>query len=558
VTLPHGRKDPGLVGCEVGGPGTRVWVNDPWPPDRLCPGDPADITFTLVKWDSPPGTPINPEDLVAVQVYAGFGKTYYFRFVDYSDGAQIACDGPSTAGNTVFVARFNEVRSGLGWRPDTVHCQTCAAVTVLVTRTAVGTPLAGATAVALVPGHPYQGTTGADGTAALVDTSNRNCVPAGGVAVQASADRYQDKSVGVQVPDSGAVEVALALDCTPVKGKIIDTTGSGVPGAVVMLRDANQNVLLDENGNQFLATTAADGSFAFSCVSHGFVQVWTLADPSQVNHTQVIGPPGWTNVMIVIQQPTCGNLIGQVIDADTQRPIADATVTESFGQQLPTDASGGFRFDCVRPAGPDTVYATAPRYRAGSAQGIVPTAGDSGPVLIRLTPIVIVSFQIQLSWGATPYDLDSHLSGPDTEHFGNPARFHCYRLARTPVTYVTLDGDVTTGGGPETITIERKPPGAGGQFVAGDYHYWVHDYTGPTFVDSLAKVAISAVDDQQALTQIASYDVTAAVGYPTNATPYDLWHVVDFTLDANGIITRTDVQTFVQCASLQVCSDTVL
>ncbi len=50
----------------------------------------------------------------------------------------------------------------------------------------------------------------------------------------------------------------------------------------------------------------------------------------------------------------------------------------------------------------------------------------------------------------------------------------------------------------------------GGQFVAaGDYHYWVHDYTGPTFIDSAASVAISAVDGQGALTLIASYDVTA-------------------------------------------------
>jgi uncharacterized protein YfaP (DUF2135 family) len=560
VNLPHGRKDPGLVACEVGGPGTRVWVGDPWPPDPICPGDPADITFTLVKvvdgTPAAPGTPIISRDFVLVMITGRGNVTYFFNVHGGSSGAEIGCDGLNfrDPGN-LFFAEFNEVRSGLGWRPAAVQCQTCAAVTVLVTGAAAGTPLAGATAVALVPGHPYQGTTGADGAAALVDTSNRNCVPAGGVAVQASADRYQDKSIGVQVPDSGAVEVALALDCTLVKGKIVDTTGSGVPGAVVILRDANQNVLVDQNGNQFLTTTAADGSFAFNCVSHGFVQVWTLADTSQVNHTQVIGPPGWTNVTIVIQQPTCGNLIGQVIDAGTQNPIAGATVTESFGQQMPADATGRFRFECVRPAGPDTVYATADGYQPGSAQGIVPTTGDSGLVTIKLTPITTMAFQIRLTWGATPYDLDSHLSGPDSEHGG---RFHCYYQAMTPVTYVSLDHDVKTGSGPETTTITRKPPGTGGQFVAGDYHYWVHDYTGPTFIDSNAQVAISAVDDQGALTQIATYDVTAATDYPTNATPYDLWHVVDFTLDANGTITRTDVQTFVQCGVPVPCPTMVL
>jgi uncharacterized protein YfaP (DUF2135 family) len=562
VTLPHGRKDPGLVTYEVGGPGTRVWVCGPFPAGYPAyPGDdPAERIFTLVKLDgrapAPPGTPINPEDLVAVQINSNLGNTYYFRVASESDGAEVRGDGQLTEPDVfpIFVAEFNEVRSGLGWRPAAVQCQTCAAATAVVTRSADGTPITGATAVALVPNHPYQGTTGADGRAALADTSGRTCVPAGGVAVQASADRYQDKSVSVLVPDSGAVEVPIALDCTPVSGTIVDTTGGGVPGVVVMLRDANQAVLLDENGKPFLATTAADGSFAFSCVRHGFVQVWTLADPSQVNHTMVIGPPGWTNVTIIIQQATCGNLVGQVIDADTQGPISGAEVTESNGQRMPTDGSGGFRFECVRPAGPDTVYATDPGYQTGYAQGIVPTAGDSAPVIIKLTPVTTVAFQIRLTWGATPYDLDSHLSGPDQAG----GRFHCYFDDMAPVSYVSLDQDVKTGYGPETITIERTPPGAGGQFVAGDYHYWVHDYTGPTFIDSDATVAISAVDGQGALTQIASYDVTAAAGYQTNATPYDLWHVVDFTLDANGTITRTDVQTFVECAGLQVCYDTVL
>jgi Carboxypeptidase regulatory-like domain len=553
VTLPHGRKDPGLVTYEVGGAGTRVWACGPFGAGYPAyPGDdPAERIFTLVKLDgrapAPPGTPINPEDLVAVQINSNRGNTYFFRVADASDGAEVGGDGLTVDDlSTMFIAEFNEVRSGLGWRPEFVQCQTCAAVTAVVTRAASGTPITGAAAVALVPGHPYQGTTGADGRAALADTSNRTCVPAGGVAVQASADRYQDKSVSALVPDSGAIEVAIALDCTPVKGTIVDTTGGGVPGAVVMLRDANQNVLLDEHGNPFLATTAADGSFAFNCVSHGFVQVWTLADPSQVNHTSVIGPPGWTNVTIVIPQPTCGNLVGQVIDASTQAPISTAGVTESFGQQTPTDASGGFRFVCVRPAGPDTVYATARGYQPGYAQGIVPTAGDSAPVIIKLTPIPTVAFQIRLTWGADPQDLDSHLSGPDIEHGG---RFHCYYDTTSanhmqPVSYVSLDQDIKTGHGPETITIECTPP-TGGQFVAGDYHYWVRDYTGPTFLDSNAQVAICAVDSQGALTQIASYDVTAAAGYATNAPPYDLWHVVDFTLDANGTITRTDVQTFV-------------
>jgi hypothetical protein len=552
VTLPHGRKDPGLITYESGGAGTRVWVSGPFPPASPYPGDnPIERTFTLVKLNgrtpAPPGTPINHQDLVAVQINSNLGNTYYFRAASESDGAAVLGDGQLTEPDVfpIFVAEFNEVRSGLGWRPATVQCQTCAAVTAVVTRSATGTPITGATAVALVPSHPYQGTTGTDGRAALIDTSNRNCVPAGGVAVQASADRYQDKSVSVQVPDSGAIEVPVALDCTQVAGKVVNAAGSGIPGLAVMLRDANGNALLDESGNAFLTTTAADGSFVFNCVGHGFVQVWTPADPSQVNHVQTIGPPGWTNVTITILA-TCGNLVGQVIDANRQASVPGVPVTAAGGQQATTDASGGFRFDCMRPAGPNTVVATPlGGYQPGYGLGVVPALGDSAAVIIKLTPIVATEIQITLTWGAQPSDLDSHLSGPNQA--GD--RFHCFFVDKTPVPYVTLDLDVTTGFGPETIIIGQTPPATGGQFVAGDYHYWVNDYSGATtsFAGSLASVSL-AVASNSGLTQIAHYDVAAATGDPTSG----LWHVVDFTLDVNGNVTRTDVQAFVAGNSAKV------
>jgi hypothetical protein len=541
VVLPHSGKCDRLVTYEVGGPGTSVWVSGPFPPGYPgYPGDdPAERIFSLDKLiggvPAPAGTPINSGDSVHVRISSNRGNTYFFRVADGSSGAGVGGDGVDSRDPAiVFVAEFNEVRPGLGWRPAPVQCQTCAAVTALVTRAADGTPIAGATAVAQVPGHPYQGTTGANGQAALLDSSNRNCVPAGGVTVQASADRYQDKSVSVQVPGSGAIQVAIALDCTQVAGKVVDAAGNGIPGQVVMLRDANRNVLLDENGNPFVTNTAGDGSFVFNCVSHGYVQVWTLADPSQLNHTSTIGPPGWTNVVIVIQQATCGNLVGQVIDASTLGPISGAQVTESGGRQTPTGTNGDFQFVCVRPAGPNTVWATDPPiYQPGSALGVVPSAGNSAPVIIKLNrAAAIVAIQIRLAWGVQPSDLDSHLSGPDQAG----GRFHCFWVDKTPVPYVVLDHDVTTGSGPETITISQ----AVGQFVAGDYHYWVHNYTATTFAGSDASVSVATVDAQGVLTQIAHYDVTAATGDPT----LGLWHVVDFSLDVLGTVVRTDVQAF--------------
>ena len=146
----------------------------------------------------------------------------------------------------------------------------------------------------------------------------------------------------------------------------------------------------------------------------------------------------------------------------------------------------------------------------------------------------MAEIQIRLDWGTQPSDLDSHLAGPD----GAGTRFHCFFVNRTPVSFVDLDSDDTTSFGPETITIRRSPAGTG-QFVAGDYHYWVHNYSMTTFAGSNATVAISSADAQGALTMISTYSIANATGSLTNG----LWHVVNLTIDANGNVTRADIET---------------
>lgn len=547
VLLPPRRRSDRLVGYEVGGPGAAVYVSGPFPAGYPAyPGDdPAERIFTVVKMSggapAPVGTAINNGDRVVLRINSNRGKIFFFRVVSGQTGAEVHGDGTSAGqAGTVFTAEFNEVRSGLGWRPPSpITCQSCARITARVTRAPAGTrPIPATSVVAHIPGNPYQGFTGFDGRAALLDALGRNCVPAGAVQLEASANRHKTKTVTAAVPVAGAIEVPIQLDCTQVAGKVVDGAGSGVPGVPVLLRDANRNLLTDEDGNPYFTTTAADGSFVFNCVQHGFVQVWTTADPSQMQHTRVIDPDGWTNVTIVIQQATCGNLVGRVIDADTRQPIAGAVVTESGGGQTTTNANGEFRFQCVRPSGPNTVFASAAGYAPGFRLGTVPSAGDSVPVVIELRRVKAMTIQIRLDWGLQPSDLDSHLSGPDNA--GD--RFHCFFVNRNPVGYVQLDVDDVNGQGPENIEIRRIPATATGTFVAGDYHYWVHNFTGgttgSTFSGSGASVSISAVDALGNLTQLARYDVANATG---NAAD-DLWHVTNLTIDADGTVVRADVQ----------------
>lgn len=89
-----------------------------------------------------------------------------------------------------------------------------------------------------------------------------------------------------------------------------------------------------------------------------------------------------------------------------------------------------------------------------------------------LTPILLAGeVRIVLSWGETPSDLDSHMSGP----LSDGTRFHMFypysdgNSGSPWPDYVHLDLDDVTSYGPETTTLRYQLPGT--------YRFLVHDYS---------------------------------------------------------------------------------
>lgn len=223
---------------------------------------------------------------------------------------------------------------------------------------------------------------------------------------------------------------------------------------------------------------------------------------------------------------------GFVRNATNGQPISGATVQVQGSGAATTDAAGRFDIADV-PTGSHTLQTTATGFTTDT-RTINVVEGQNPELSIALVPITnAAEIRLVLTWGSQPADVDAHLSGPTTEG----GRFHISFLDREHpdvIPYVGLDVDDVSSFGPETITIRRNP--ATNQFVAGEYRYWLHNFsTTPELDVSGARVTIN-----QGGAQLAEYVIS---GSPANPSQ-DIWHVVNLTVDAAGNITRTSIQQY--------------
>jgi PKD repeat protein len=217
------------------------------------------------------------------------------------------------------------------------------------------------------------------------------------------------------------------------------------------------------------------------------------------------------NGYITVMGGSTGNstLTGMVTDATTGQPIAGALVSVA-GLSATTDNQGNYTINNV-PAGAlvagfaanqtsgsapltvnftdqstensNTVTCSQTGYITYSNNQVVIPLGGSLTLNISLSPTLAAgNMRFVLNWGASPEDLDSHLSTPSIEG----QTYHVYyndEGSALAAPYALLDYDYTEGFGPETMTIY--------QMFNGTYRYYVHNYSeSPAITTSQAVVQI--------------------------------------------------------------------
>lgn len=259
-----------------------------------------------------------------------------------------------------------------------------------------------------------------------------------------------------------------------VSGRVTHAqTGAGIAGARVGWSGGS-------------VTTASDGRFTarvpagrsdLVVSANGFVTTTMYG----VNVSATV-PLTLETVRLVPFSTSPGTISGAVRDARNANGISGATVEVRAGMNatagvpvatVTSGAGGAYRVPNL-PAGTYSVRAVAGGFAAGVATGIAVGTAEVNNQDVVLAPLTD-DITVVLTWGATPRDLDSHLTGP----LQAGGRFHVFYAdggSLTASPWASLDVDNTGGYGPETITIRRM--------FQGVYRYSVHDYSNRTSLSS--------------------------------------------------------------------------
>jgi hypothetical protein len=221
------------------------------------------------------------------------------------------------------------------------------------------------------------------------------------------------------------------------------------------------------------------------------------------------------------------SVTGTIISSQTGDGLADALVTLARGDASRddlTDSTGTFTIDGIA-TGPYTVTISAAEFVDRVITGF--EVGEGVNELPRNLSIIAETppegaFRIVLSWGESPSDLDSHLTGPD----GDEDRFHVLWSDMNPVDFASLDLDERDGEGPETITLTPENDGV--------YRYSVHNYSDQSEIGSQG-LAGEIANSSPALVQVYTESELIREYAAPESTPGNTWRIFEMTVDGDDV-----------------------
>lgn len=265
---------------------------------------------------------------------------------------------------------------------------------------------------------------------------------------------------GTDTPD-GAVAASGTLDNNfgaPVEGATMTFTSGAARGSASM--------------PTYTTTSGANGAFNLNIPPGTYTL--TVAHPNYGTTTTTVTVSAGGQV--TIQTPVTGPGIFEtlVVNALNGQSIPNASIACYTGTTMTgeaaftatSDANGNVRVTGT-PYGALQCSVTAPGLPTQTFGITIAATGTTTVPPVTVVPLPGVGeYRVVLTWGQTPFDLDSHVTGPD----GSGGRFHVY-YANASFGNTTLDLDDTSGSGPETITVSAASA------AQGEYLYSVHNFS---------------------------------------------------------------------------------
>ena len=287
-----------------------------------------------------------------------------------------------------------------------------------------------------------------------------------------------------------------------IKGLVKDAaTNDSISDATVSVSYNNETVQT--------TTTSTDGSYSLEVPSRTDYQVsFTKMNyvPQTLGNVSVSGSTNYLETILLVPNSTIvGGATGTIKNALTGYGVGGLTLNLRSGQNTTmgtilktttTDGNGMYSVSNLT-AGTYTGEIIGSGFQTTFFTVVVVGDITKGEQDATITPVLDSGeTRIVLTWGATPNDLDSHLTGPTA----TGSRFHMYysyKAFADSVSNVKLDVDDTSSYGPETTTISLQGSGV--------YRFSVHNYTNRyettgslNLAASGAKVAVYRADSEVA------------------------------------------------------------